>query len=213
MPQVIRKEASLNMLESNNQALHVKPKKGHGKMSDQKKLHTIEEIFALPDGERAELIDGVIYNLATPRTIHQRISMDLSYMIYNHIKEKGLDCEVYAAPFAVFPNKDEYNYLEPDICVVCDKSKLDERGCNGAPDFVIEIVNPSSQKMDYLLKMNKYQSCGVRLYWIVDPLDETVTVYDFENEDFAKYRFSDSVPVTICQDFSIRLGSSDKTVS
>ncbi|MDE5589145.1 MAG: Uma2 family endonuclease [Acetatifactor sp.] len=76
---------------------------------------------------------------------------------------------IYLAPYAVFLNADETNYVEPDISVICDKSKLDERGCNGAPDWIIEVVSPSTERMDYGIKLFKYRSAGVREYWIVNP--------------------------------------------
>ena len=94
-------------------------------------FYTIDDIYALPDGERAELIDGQIYYMAPPSRTHQRLSMFLSSAILAHIREKGGDCEVYAAPFAVFLNDDDVNYVEPYISVICDTSKLDERAAMG----------------------------------------------------------------------------------
>ena len=72
--------------------------------------------------------------------------------------------------------------MEPDISVICDKNKLDEHGCNGAPDWVIEVISPSDPQRDYGVKLFKYRAAGVREYWIVNPMKNTVTVYDFENE-------------------------------
>lgn len=166
-------------------------------------LYTIEDIYNLPEGERAELIDGQIYNMAPPKRKHQRISGALYSAIYNYIKSKNGSCEVYAAPFAVFLNKDEYNYVEPDISVICDKNKLDEYGCNGAPDWIIEIVSPSSKRMDYFTKLFKYREAGVREYWIVDPEKNNVRVYNFVSEDTVDYTFSDTVTVGIYEDFCI----------
>ena len=104
--------------------------------------YTIEDIYALPEGQRAELIDGQIYDMAPPNTMHQRIVMNLSRKIANYINAHNGGCEVFPAPFAVFLNKDSKNYVEPDISIICDKDKLDDRGCNGAPDWIIEIVSP-----------------------------------------------------------------------
>ena len=154
-----------------------------------KEYHTIEDIYALPDGERAELIDGQIYDMAPPSRTHQRISSYLHNEIYNHIKKNGGSCEVYAAPFAVFLNEDDTTYLEPDISVICDSSKLDERGCQGAPDWVIEIVSPGSKQMDYFKKLFLYRNAGVREYWIVDPTKKHVIVYKFEQEIMEQYSF------------------------
>ncbi len=105
----------------------------------------------------------------------------------------------------MFLNKDERNYLEPDISVICDKHKIDEVGCNGAPDWVIEIVSKSSRHMDYYIKLFKYQKAGVREYWIVDPEKEVVTVYSFENETMEQYAFEDAVPAGIYDDFTITI--------
>lgn len=163
----------------------------------QEKLYTIDDIYALPDGTRAELIDGEMYMMTPPGTKHQRISNYLSTEINLFIRESNGECEVLPAPFAVFLNEDEYTYVEPDISVICDKSKLDERGCNGAPDWVIEIVSPGSKRMDYFTKLFRYRAAGVREYWIVDPKDNRVTVYDFEHEDMNAYSFADEIPVSI----------------
>lgn len=116
--------------------------------------HTIiDDIYALPDGQRAELINGQIYNMAPPSPLHQELVMELSASLRNYIKEKGGNCKVYPAPFAVFIKDDDSNYVEPDISIVCNSNKISHRGCEGAPDFIIEIVSPSSRKMDYSTKM------------------------------------------------------------
>lgn len=165
--------------------------------------YTIEDIFALPDGERAELIDGRMYRMESPARVHQKLLGELYYLIKSYIREHKGDCEVYLAPFAVFINRDKYNYVEPDIVVVCNPEKLDDKGCQGAPDWVIEIVSPGSRKMDCSIKLFKYRTTGVREYWIVDPLKKTVVVHDFETDDYAEYNFADKVPVGIYEDFGI----------
>ncbi|MBO5353708.1 MAG: Uma2 family endonuclease [Lachnospiraceae bacterium] len=165
--------------------------------------YTIDYIYNLPDGERAELIDGQIYNMTPPRRKHQKISSLLHFEIVSYIKSKGGSCEAYAAPFAVFLNNDQYTYVEPDISVICDKSKLDEYGCNGAPDWVIEIVSPSSKRMDYFTKLFKYREAGVREYWIVDPERNQIMVYNFEDGDILTHIFSDTVKVGIYEDLYI----------
>lgn len=170
-----------------------------------KQVYTIDDIYALPEGQRAELIDGQIYDMAPPSRTHQRISSYLHNEIYNHIKKNGGSCEVYAAPFAVFLNEDDTTYLEPDISVICDSSKLDERGCQGAPDWVIEIVSPGSKQMDYFKKLFLYRNAGVREYWIVDPTKKHVIVYKFEQEIMEQYSFWEDVAIGIFEDFRIRL--------
>lgn len=173
--------------------------------SRKEEIYTIDDIYALPDGERAELIDGKIYYMAPPSRTHQRISEKLYQTIANYIDSKGGKCEIYAAPFAVFLNKDDINYMEPDISVICDLSKIDEKGCHGAPDWVIEIVSPGNKPMDYFTKLFKYRMAGVREYWIVDPAKEMVMVYRFEKETMEEYSFGEDVPVGIYDGLSIKV--------
>lgn len=172
----------------------------------QEKNYTIEDIYALPDGQRAELIDGVIYDMTPPNRMHQELVSQFTKTIGQYIDKNNGLCKVYPAPFAVFLNKDDKNYVEPDISVICDKNKLDDRGCNGAPDFIIEVVSPSSRKMDYSNKMTLYSNSGVREYWIVDPEKERTTVYRYE-EDAAPtiVPFTQSITVGIYKDLSITI--------
>ena len=168
--------------------------------------YTIEDIFNLPDGRHAELIDGQIYDMAPPSRMHQEISFALSRKIADHIDSKNGSCKVYPAPFAVFLNADDKTYVEPDISIICDKNKLSDRGCEGAPDFIIEVVSPSSQRMDYLIKLMKYRSSGVREYWIVNPATGTVTTFYFEKEEnSSQYSFDQSVTSTIYNDLEITI--------
>lgn len=172
----------------------------------QEKLFTLNDIYALPEGQRAELIDGRIYNMAPPVRIHQHLIMNLSSLIHNYIKNKNGDCLVYPAPFAVFLNQDDRNYVEPDISIICDRSKLDDRGCNGAPDWIIEIVSPSTQQMDYGIKLFKYRTSGVREYWIINPTTQTVNVFDFDHEKgTCQYSFNDNIPVCIYDNLTIQI--------
>ncbi|MEY8410491.1 Uma2 family endonuclease [Lachnospiraceae bacterium 62-26] len=170
-----------------------------------KETYTIEDIYALQEGERAELIDGQIYYMAPPSTRHQRIVSKLNQVIANHIDSHGGDCEVFPSPFAVFLNNDDINYVEPDISVICDPSKLDDKGCHGAPDWIIEIVSPGSKSMDYYKKLLKYNTAGVKEYWIVDPTKELVMVYRFDKETMDQYSFGEDILVGIYDDFSIRI--------
>lgn len=165
--------------------------------------YTIDDIYNLPDGQRAELIDGELYMMATPNRIHQKLVMTLSSTIFNYINGKDGDCEVYPSPFAVFLNADDNLYLEPDISVICDKDKLTDDGCKGAPDWIIEIVSSSSRAMDYNKKLFKYRTAGVREYWIVDPMKQQITVYNFEHDTFEEYSFSDKIKAGIYEDFEI----------
>ncbi|MCI7608931.1 MAG: Uma2 family endonuclease [Enterocloster clostridioformis] len=173
----------------------------------EKQFYTSEDYWNLPNGERAELIDGKFYNMAPPNRIHQKLVQQLSLTIGNYITSHGGDCEVYPAPFAVNLDSDDKDWVEPDISVICDKNKLTDRGCSGAPDFIIEIVSSSSRKMDYSIKNALYSESGVREYWIVDPDKERTTVYYYE-EDAAPtiYTFEQKITVAI-------YGNLDITVS
>lgn len=167
-------------------------------------VNTIEDIYNLPDGQRAELIDGQIFMMAPPSREHQRITLALSRKIADYIDDKGGSCEVDIAPFAVFLNEDDKTYVEPDISVICDKNKLTDKGCNGSPDWIIEIVSPSSKRMDYYTKLFRYQDAGVREYWIVDPMKKIILVYNMVQADAPIiYRFTDNVKVNIYEDFEI----------
>ena len=164
-----------------------------------KATHTIDDIYALPEGQRAELIDGQIYFMTPPSFLHQRLVMQLSKIIANYIDSNNGLCMVLPAPFAVFLNNDDKTYVEPDISVICDRNKLDDRGCNGAPDWIIEIVSPSSIRTDYFTKLFKYRTAGVKEYWIVNPEKQQVLVYDFagDGEKTNTYSFADTIQVGI----------------
>ena len=168
-------------------------------------IYTIDDIYALPDGERAELIDGKIYYMAPPSRTHQRISGKLYQTIANYIDSTGGKCEIYAAPFAVFLNDDDINYLEPDISVICNQTKLDDKGCHGAPDWVIEVVSPSSKPRDYMAKLFKYRNAGVMEYWIIDPDKQMTMVYGFEKDIVEQYNFGEDVPSGIYEGFVIKV--------
>ncbi|MCD7981482.1 MAG: Uma2 family endonuclease [Clostridiales bacterium] len=144
--------------------------------------YSIDDIYNLPEGQRAELIGGQLYMMAPPNTIHQRISFAISRVLADYIDTHKGSCEVFPAPFAVFFPGDEESYLEPDISVICNKNKISDRGCEGAPDLVIEVVSPSSRKLDYSTKMTLYSDSGVREYWIIDPVRERTTIYYFEQD-------------------------------
>ena len=178
--------------------------KGSGFMALAKeKDYTVEDIYNLPEGKRAELIDGQIYYMTPPNTTHQRISNYLSTEINLYIRSKNGSCEVFSAPFAVFLNEDNTTYVEPDISVICDKSKITKYGCVGSPDWIIEIVSPSSKQMDYLTKLFKYRTAGVREYWIIDALKNRIIAYNFETSIMEDYTFSDCIKVGIYEDFFI----------
>ena len=175
-----------------------------------RQYYTIADIYALPEGKRAELIEGEIFDMAPPSRKHQEIVAFFTKTIGNYIDKNKGNCKVYPAPFAVFlktdDNSEDYeNYVEPDISVICDPSKLDERGCHGAPDWVVEIVSQSSRSRDYMAKLFKYRAAGVREYWIVDPEKQMVTVYGFEKDMVEQYGFGEDVPAGIYEGLSIKV--------
>ena len=148
--------------------------------------YTFADCLSWPENERIELIEGEAVMMSLPTRIHQEISGELSRQLANFLE--GKKCKVYAAPFAVrlFEKegdtpKDVDTMVEPDISVVCDSSKLDDAGCKGAPDLVIEILSPSTMRHDRVVKFNLYQRAGVREYWIIDPDEQTVLVYLLED--------------------------------
>ena len=168
------------------------------------KLYTIDDIYALPDGKRAELLDGRIYDMAPPSPLHQELVAVLTTSLQNYIAKKHGNCKVYPAPFAVFIKEDDSNYVEPDISLVCDHNKISNRGCEGAPDFIIEIVSPSSRKMDYSTKNALYADAGVREYWIVDPARERTTIYRYEEDvEPVIIPFGDTIKLKVYEDFQI----------
>lgn len=168
--------------------------------------YTSEDYWNLPEGTRAELIDGKFYDMAPPSRIHQEISYQLSRVIRNYIAEKGGNCKVYPAPFAVNLYADDKDWVEPDISVICDPNKLTDRGCSGAPDLIFEIVSPSSRKLDYGIKNGIYSQSGVREYWIVDPVKERVTVYHYEDDAAPViYSFTQDIPVGIYPGLTIKI--------
>lgn len=182
--------------------------------SAQTNVNTIDDIDHLPEGTRAELIDGRIYYMAPSIRKHQEIAGELFGTIREHIRAHEGPCRPYIAPFAVSLHKDDKNYVEPDICVICDPNKLNDKGCSGAPDWIIEIVSPSSRVMDYYTKLSLYREAGVRVYWIVDPMERTILVYDMEQGAAPTiYSFDDTIRADILGgleiDFSAIAGSSD----
>ncbi|MBR1599736.1 MAG: Uma2 family endonuclease [Lachnospiraceae bacterium] len=169
-------------------------------------IYTEDDYYNTPNDVRCELIDGqLIYAQAAPSRIHQSILMELSLTIGNHIKSKGGSCKVYPAPFAVKLRDDRDTIVEPDISVICDPCKLTDRGCTGAPDWIIEIVSPSNSSHDYVRKLNLYLDAGVREYWIVDPTTQRIFVYNLDTDSFRvqTYTFNDTVKAGIYEDLEI----------
>jgi Uma2 family endonuclease len=166
------------------------------------------------EDERWEIIDGIAYMQAAPSPIHQEISGGLFAQFHNYLS--GKPCKVYPAPFCVkLMRDDEKNHedikkvVEPDITIVCDKSKLDDKGYNGAPDMIVEIMSPSSIKMDRFIKFNSYEKAGVREYWIVEPEGKLVSVFALQGDQrYGRpeiYTEDDKIKVSIFPDFIVDL--------
>ena len=143
--------------------------------------YTLSDALSWDEHDRIELIEGAPAMMAPPSRIHQEIVAELTRQLGNYLE--GKKCKVYPAPFAVRPfeknddsPEDVDTLVEPDISIVCDSDKLDDIGCKGAPDMVAEVLSPSTQRHDRLVKYNLYQRAGVREYWSVDPENKTVQV-------------------------------------
>lgn len=177
--------------------------------------YTVSDLLKADEIERAELIDGVLYDMSpTPLPKHQLISNAICAQLWSFLE--GKPCEVYPAPFDVYPLADNDDsaddadtMVEPDITVVCDPSKVDDHGCKGAPDFVVEILSPSNFRHDRLVKYNLYMRAKVREYWIVDPQEKTVEVYLLDENGYLKlseiYGENDTAKITVLNDCPIDL--------
>ena len=170
----------------------------------QPELITLEQYEALPEDTRVEVFNGIAYDMSSPSEVHQTISMELSTILNTYIKRKKGACRVFHAPFDVKLNDNPLTIVQPDLMIICDREKLDGKRCNGAPDFIIEIVSPSNASDDYVRKLFYYKNYGVREYWIVDPRRKIVTVNFFEGDIVTvQYSFDSTIKVNIYDDLYI----------
>ena len=159
--------------------------------------YTLEDYYALPDERRVELIDGYFYDMASPTSIHQTILGELHILLAQCVS-KHPECRLFFAPMDVRLDNDDYTILQPDVFIICNSEDRDIRRINGVPDFIIEVLSPSTRYHDMFRKLNKYKSAGVREYWIVDPDRKSIAVYCFEYDILpVSYTFDDTVPVFI----------------
>jgi Uma2 family endonuclease len=157
---------------------------------DFKKQYTYSDYLTWQFSERVELIKGWIYKMSpAPRRIHQEVSVNLIGLLWSHFRLQ--DCKVYEAPFDVRlkkTNQKNETYtdtvVQPDVCVICDNTKLDEAGCMGAPDLIIEILSDSTAKKDYNEKFNLYEENEVKEYWIVNPISQTIEAFSLVEGNF-----------------------------
>lgn len=160
--------------------------------------YTLDDYYRLPDDRRVELIDGKFYDMAAPTIIHQTVQLKLASRIDRYIEEKGGPCRVFAAPTDVQLDSDEHTMVQPDVLIVCKPEKIGSQHITGAPDFVAEILSPSTGEKDKTTKLTKYRNAGVREYWMIDTEKEHIIVYDFEKDSPpAIYRAKDCIPVGI----------------
>lgn len=175
---------------------------------------TLEQYEALPEDLRVEVFDGVVYDMASPSQEHQTISMELSTVLNTYIRGKKGSCRVFHAPFDVKLSEQPLTIVQPDLMIVCDKDKLDGKRCNGAPDFIIEIVSPGNPADDYIRKLYYYKNAGVREYWIVDPRRKNVTINFFEGNMLnIQYSFDSVIKVNIYDDLYINFSDIDELLN
>ena len=177
------------------------------------KIYTYADYKNSPEGERIEIINGHVYDMSpAPSRIHQGIIMELAAEIRNYIKSNNSPCKVYPAPFDVLLTDEKdidncKNIVQPDISVICDKNKLTDKGCVGAPDLIIEVVSPFNPSNDYIRKLNLYTQFKVREYWIINPMEQTIFVYRLDdNMQYAapkSYTFNDIIKVGIYNNLEI----------
>lgn len=180
-------------------------------------IYTYADYLTWRLDERVELIKGRIFKMApAPSRRHQRASIALSSIIFDFLR--NVPCEVYSAPFDVRlidskkkkkkPNQEIYSVVQPDICVICDPEKLDDRGCIGAPDWIIEILSPGNNKKEIDNKFRLYEENGVREYWVVYPSEQHVLIFDLQEDKYQLrkiYSDEDMAPVGIFPGFEINL--------
>jgi Uma2 family endonuclease len=172
--------------------------------------YSYADVLEWDEDVRAEIIGGELYMMSQPNTAHQEVSREIFARLYEFLK--GKPCQVFYAPFGVrlFPKSDfsDDTYVEPDIVVVCDRSKIDKRGCNGAPNLVVEVLSPSSLRHDRVTKSRLYRRAGVREYWIADPEGRVVEISRLQDGTYVTeaYDETEEAPVAALPGCVIPLG-------
>ena len=161
--------------------------------------YTVDDYYHLPKDKRFELIDGVLYDMSAPSSPHQLVGGFIYAQLFNHIMSKKGSCLPMIAPVDVQLDRDEKTMVQPDVLIVCDRDLVIRRCVYGAPDFIAEVLSPSTGNKDRYVKLHKYASAGVREYWMIDPDRQKVVVYNFQDEDAvpAVYGFDQQVPVAV----------------
>ena len=168
-------------------------------VKEEERLYTLDDYYRLPNDVRAELIDGRIFYMQSPTSTHQSIIGELYFATRLFINERDGECQPLMAPLDVQLDCDDKTMVQPDFMIICDKEKIWKDRIYGAPDFVAEVLSPSTRKRDTDIKILKYKSAGVREYWIVNIDKERVICYFFEEDGFMPniYTFQNEVPVRI----------------
>lgn len=158
--------------------------------------YTLEDYYALPDDKRVELIDGYFFDMAAPSTIHQIVASEIFWQIKTYIRKKKGVCIPFSAPVDVQIDCNDKTMVQPDVLIVCDRSKIINRCIMGAPDFVVEVLSDSTKRKDATTKLAKYRDAGVREYWMVDAGRKRVVTYFFDEDELPMiYGFEDEIPV------------------
>ena len=184
---------------------------------DLTKRYTYADYLTWLDDKARELIDGFIQMMSpAPKLAHVRVNTKILWNLFSIVQKNKGKCEVFTAPFDVrFPKNGDtahdkiYTVVQPDISVICDLSKLDQRGCCGAPDMIVEVLSPSTAKKDLTKKFDLYEEHGVKEYWLVHPEAQTIQVFllqeDGKYDDGALYEFEGKIPVHVFGDYMLDL--------
>ena len=192
--------------ESVEQALYEREYMNSSGMSETKAVYgskrqgeyTLEDYYQIPDEQRVELIDGVIYDMAAPYTVHQIIAGYIYAKLLGHVQKNNGSCLPMIAPVDVQLDCDNKTIVQPDVMILCDRDKLKLENIVGAPDFIVEVLSESTRSKDMVIKLNKYMNAGVKEYWMVDLRKKRVLVYEFERKDYPTiYGFDAEIPVGI----------------
>lgn len=177
---------------------------------------SVEDYYETPEGYPLELINGKFFVMESPGAKHQRIVYELGYAIGSHIKKSRRKCRVYPGPFDVELPTEKGTVVVPDITVICDTSKVDEKGCKGVPDWIIEVLSASTQSRDKKEKLSVYEEAGVKEYWIVDPIEHKVCVYRRRQSDGQNmyslpdtYSFDEEIFSGIFKEFKLKISELD----
>lgn len=177
------------------------------------KVYTYYNYLNFPNDEFVEIIDGKIFAMSpAPSRIHQELIMEISAELRNYIKSNKGQCKVYPAPFDVVlineneNENDSKNIVQPDISVICDKNKLNDKGCFGSPDMIVKIVSKFNPGNDYVKKLYLYEKYKVKEYWIVNPMKKNILVYTLTESGYNQpdlYTFNDKIKVNIFNNLEI----------